>query len=209
MSTTTNSVAVSGGGLSISKQMVRTTDGVDVRDISLPVGQPGSLTTRTNNTAGTLLMTNSSHGIITGQKIDVSWALGVAYNATVGTVNNASVPFTLASGDSLPLANTAIVAATPVTADMTIEGDRLAIIAISLELPNPADASLGKVRFLAANSAELLAKTMTGNNPQVWDIAGGSANPFAGMTVQNFNASNGSSANPATLKIISAADNTP
>jgi hypothetical protein len=207
MSSTTNSVAVTGGGLSISKQMVRITNGVDVRDVTVPIGQPAQLTTRTSGTAGTLTMTNSSHGIITGQKIDISWATGVAYNATVGTVAGTTVPFTLASGDALPMGtNPPVVAATPVLVEVEIIGSNIAIIALSLELPNPSDTSLGKARFLDGSSTEVLAKTMTGNAPQVWDVAGGSSNPFSGLTIANFDISNGSAASAATFKLICAAN---
>jgi hypothetical protein len=213
MSTTTNSVAVTGGGLSISKQMVRTTDGVDVRDIALNVGQPATLSTRTSATAGTLTMTNSSHGIITGQKIDVSWSIGgvngIAYNATVGTVAGTSVPFTAASGDALPALNSAVAAATPVLAILEIVGNSVAIAAVSLELPSPTDPGLGKIRFLDGSSVEQVAKTLVANAPQVWDVAGGSSNPFTGFTLASFTVSNGSTLNAATFKIIVAADNTP
>jgi len=213
MSTTTNSVAVSGGGLAISKQIVRTTDGVDARDATVVKGQAGTLTTRASNTAGTLTMASGTHGIITGQKIDVSWTIGgvsgIAYNATVGTVAGTSVPFTLASGDILPAAASAVVAATPLTISMTIDGDLLAIIAVCFELPSPTDQAPCKVLFQDVTPANVAAITFLGNQPQVWDIAGGSANPFTGNVIVTLKASNGSVLNDATLKIISAADNTP
>ena len=75
---------------------------------SIVAAQPSSLTTRTDNATGTLTMTNSGHGIVTGQKIDLYWSGGSRRFVTVGTVSGTSVPFSVGSGTNLPAALTAI-----------------------------------------------------------------------------------------------------
>ena len=69
----------------------------------------GSLSTRTDNTTGTLTMT-AGHGIITADRIDIYWTGGSRQGVTVGTVATNSVPFSGGAGDNLPIATTAVVA---------------------------------------------------------------------------------------------------
>lgn len=92
---------------------------------AVPVAQAGTLTTRTNGTDGTLTMISGSHGIITGQRMDIYWSGGYAYGATVGTVSGTSVPFTGAAGIALPIATTAVNAATPLKRVFSFTGNNL------------------------------------------------------------------------------------
>lgn len=102
------------GGVSFAASVQLSADAVYSDVTSVPVAQPSTLSTRTDNTTGTLTMTNSSHGITTGAKIDMYFSGGLARRfVTVGTVSGVSVPFSAGSGDNLPIATTAVVACVP------------------------------------------------------------------------------------------------
>lgn len=101
---------------------------------SVIVAQPATLTTRASNTGGTLTMTNSLHGITTGQRIDLYWGTGptqFAYAALVGTVSGTTVPFTLAAGNSLPIATTAITVGIATAASLVVTGNNLTLLAMA------------------------------------------------------------------------------
>lgn len=98
----------------------------------LPLGQPnignsrafgtcsfrgaiGELTTRTSNTAGTITADSATHGVTTGQVMDIAWAEGtnpvngyVRRDVTVGTVSGTTIPFSGGLGANLPAQNTDI-----------------------------------------------------------------------------------------------------
>lgn len=67
----------------------------------------GILTTRTNDTVGTLTM-SSGHGITTGKRFTITWDGGSRRGVKAGTVSGTSVPFTLGTGDILPFSATAV-----------------------------------------------------------------------------------------------------
>lgn len=97
------------GGKTFTNGATTEVDGTVIRDPSLAAAKTGTLSTRSSDTAGTLTMA-SSHGITDADRIDIYWADGQCTSALVGTVATNSVPFTLATGTVLPLANTAITA---------------------------------------------------------------------------------------------------
>lgn len=91
---------------------------------SVSAAQPATLTTRTSNTAGTLTMTNASHGVTTGMRLDFYWTGGSCFGVTAGTVSGTSVPFTLVQGgDVLPVANTAITVGKCEQVTFAVTGD--------------------------------------------------------------------------------------
>lgn len=85
---------------------------VEAVPTSVPAAQPATLTARANNAAGTLTMTNSNHGIVTGQRLDLYWPNplspslpGQTFNVTAGTVSGTTVPITCnTTGLSAPAA---------------------------------------------------------------------------------------------------------
>lgn len=97
------------GGKTFTNGATTEVDGTVLRDPALAVAKVGTLSTRTSDTAGTLTMA-SGHGITDAARIDIYWADGQCTSALVGTVATNSVPFTLATGDVLPIATTAITA---------------------------------------------------------------------------------------------------
>lgn len=144
---------------------------------SVPAAQPASLTTRTDNTHGTLTMTNSGHGIITGQRIDIQWAAGQTYNVTVGTVSGTSVPITLSTG-TLPAAATAITVGIPQQTLIAITGDNLSALLFVM----PA-ATSGYVVMATSAPADENAQYIAAAGSYSWYTGSGITNPLAGVTI--------------------------
>jgi len=126
MATRSFKITGSIGGLGFQGEIIRTGEGEISHQVELPKADKGTLTTRTNDTDGTLTMA-AGHGISTGDKIDIFWyASGVlksAHKATVGTVDGTSVPFTAASGDALPAQDSSVTADVLVEVTSEFDGD--------------------------------------------------------------------------------------
>ena len=130
MPTLNYSVSVSGLGGNIAQSLPRSANAGGIREVDLPVGKAGSLTTRTDNNTGTITMSDPSHGITTGASIDLYWDGGVQYKVTVGTVVGTAVPIDLGLGDNLPVEDTAVVVSVRSQINVDIDGDNLALLAI-------------------------------------------------------------------------------
>jgi len=209
MPTINYSVSLAGAGSSISAAVPRVQDGADSREVTLPVAQSGSLTTRTNATAGVLTMASANHGIANASLIDVFWSGGRRYGATVQNVTGNAVTFNQGSGDNLANANTATTAATQVLINLAITGSLLKIMGI---MPVSADTSKTQqahADFQDINGVAVNAIPMSHNVPQVFDVAGGGANPLTGNAVEKIKAANGDPTNQAVLTIIVGQDSTP
>lgn len=91
----------------------------------------GTLSTRTNNTSGTLTM-GSGHGLTTGQRVDLYWSGGKCYGAVLGTVSGLSCPIaSVEGGDNLPAATTEITVGPCNQVTCNFVGDNLQAIAAS------------------------------------------------------------------------------
>lgn len=203
--------SISGGGISIQTlPVVRENSGPIGLEDTLDAAKVGQLTTRTDDTTGTLTM-SSGHGITTAAVIDLYWTGGVRYGVVVGTVATNSVPISGGSGDNLPTNMTAVTAVVQKSINLAIDGDNADIIAIVLETVDKSLRTAGHVQLRDAANAEVAEIDLVANVPQVWDLAGGSANPFTGNPITNLKASQGNSTatETFTLKIVGVQDASP
>jgi hypothetical protein len=145
---------------------------------SVLAAQPGVLTTHTDSTHGTLTMTNSGHGIITGQRIDLYWATGQTFNVTVGTVSGTSVPITLSTG-TLPIATTPIVVGIATETLIAVTGNNLSAM---LYVAPP---GVGAYFVTDTSGADVNAQYVYGANggSYNWYTGNGITNPLAGDTI--------------------------
>jgi hypothetical protein len=209
MATVTHAQSISGGGVTIQPLAVtRTNSGAIGLEEAVSAAKVGALTTRTSDTVGTLTMA-ASHGITTGQIIDIYWAGGVQYSVTVGTVATNEVPISLGDGDVLPADETAITAVVQKSVNLAIDGDETDILAIIFETTDTSLRTAAHIQFRDAANDEIAEIDFVTNVPQVWDIAGGSANPFTGDPITNLKVSQANSSTAATLKIIGVQDASP
>jgi hypothetical protein len=188
------------GGISAQSTVTRTASSQigHESDPVLPVAKVGTLSTRTNDTDGTLTLA-TGHGITDGQTIDIFWidANGVgkcAYGATVGTVAGDDVPFTGASGDVLPAQDYAITASVPATVDTDFDGDLMEMIVALATY-------LGHVSFCDVGDNVLKAVTLPPGEGWSWISDQGIANPLTGNPVAYALTSNGDGTVTNTVKI--------
>jgi hypothetical protein len=167
------------GGLSLS--VAEVPDGDVAPDVSLTVtgGGTGELTTRTSDTQGSVTMDSGSHGISTGNKVDVYWDGGMRYAMTVGTVAGAVVPLTSSgTGDVLPAADTALVLKVPQSVVVVVEGDDLTVIGFKVPF-----GVRGVAVVVDDAAADALLVPLDGTNDYIWTDTQGTTNPLAGDTV--------------------------
>lgn len=146
---------------------------------NIAVAHTGSLTTRTNNTDGTITM-DPGHGLTTG-RIDIYWS-GGSRRGVSGTVTVDAVAITGGVGDNLPTQGTAVRVAAPHVEDLVFTGDN-AVTALVWATLAAADYP-GWVVFTTAANAEVVAYQLTGSIPVwSWDLNTNTVNPFAGQSV--------------------------
>ncbi len=211
MATVTHAQSISGGGITIQAMPVtRTNSGTIALEDTLNTAKAGTLSTRTDNNTGTLTL-GSGHGITDGQIIDVFWSGGVQRTVTVGTVSGTSVPIDGGIGDNLPTATTAITACVQKAINLSIDGDNADILAVVLETVDKTLRTAANVQFLDSAADVIAEIDLVANVPQVWDIEGGSANPFTGDPITNLKASQASTSTSETwtLKIVGVQDASP
>ena len=201
-------VSISGGGMAIQSIVRRSGSGSIALTESLAAAKTGTLTTRTDNTDGELTMA-ASHGITTGQRLNIFWTGGARFNVLVGTVATNVVPISGGSGDNLPSATTAITAQVPTTANVLIDGDNVKLIAIELKTADTTLTTAGHVTFRDAANDQIAELDLVANTPRIYDIEGGDANPFTGDPITYIQAANGNSSTAATLTIIGVYDASP
>ncbi len=211
MARITHTQSISSGELNIQPlAVVRENSGsIGLKD-TLNTAKTGTLSTRTDNNTGTLTL-GSGHGITDGQIIDVYWSGGVQRTVTVGTVSGTSVPIDGGIGDNLPTATTAITACVQKAINLAIDGDNADLIAVILETTDTSLRTAANVQFLDAAADVIAEIDLVANVPQVWDIEGGSSNPFTGDPITNLKASqaNSTTTETYTLKIVGVQDASP
>lgn len=137
--------------------------------------QPGVLTTHTTNATGTMTMTNSSHGLTTGQRVDLYWTGGQCYGAVLGTVSGTTVPIASVSGGSnLPASSTAIVVGIATSVPFSLIGSNLqALVATGPQQ--------GYFVYNDGTSDDLAILIVAGG-VSIWAVQDPSVNPLAGDT---------------------------
>ena len=129
MPTGTLAFVMSIGGMAIKNNPItKTADGTVTREVSIPPGKAGSLTTRTDDGAGVITLA-AGHGIAALAVVDIYWTGGARYGVTIDSLGGAGdIELTFddtptASGDALPAKDTAVVVSPRVTVNVPIDGD--------------------------------------------------------------------------------------
>lgn len=151
--------------------------------------QAGSLTTRTNNTDGSITMTSNSHLITTGMEVDLYWSGGQRRAVTVGSVSGTTVPVSgAANGDNLPVANTAIYVAPIATANFSMVG------ADCVGITGGFNGQVEGTISLIANTTEVMSGLIDSAD-YIWFDGSGVTNPVTGNTITKLKASVNNNAN--------------
>ena len=189
----TFSVGTSVLGTNYVRQSSVTGNSAERTTPSVAAAKTGTLTTRTNDSAGTLTM-SSGHGFTTGVVIDLFWSGGSRRNVTVGTVSTNSVPISSGSGDVLPAAATAITAMIPT--EVAFDVDATA----GCHAVQAACAANSWVVFRDASDTVLAAyQIRAGENAATWVNSGMGSNPLSSAAVANVLLSHGDSTQAQTV----------
>lgn len=202
----TYGVSLSIGGISVQKSIARTADHPNTYEVSLPIATAGTLSTRTDDDTGDITL-SAGHGLTSGT-YDVYWSGGVQYGCT-GTIDSNTLSIDAGSGDVLPAEDTAVTVCKQVQINTAIDGDNIKVIGISAEFATAGSTDKVHLQFQDTGSAEIAEIDVTANAPQVWDVEGGSDNPFTGNPITVAYASQGGTTEACTLKILSLEDSTP
>lgn len=162
-------------GVNVNVSLAKTATGSIAQSQALAAAKTGSLTERTDNTAGELTMT-TGHGITDGARIAIFWSGGCAYLGTVGIVVGNAVPFTGAKGDNLPVDDTAVTVQVMTPLDVDFDGDKAEIVAASFR-------RRGVVVFEDSDGAVLDAGDIAAGEGYVYVSGLSQSNPLAGNPV--------------------------
>lgn len=200
-------LSLSLGGVSIQKSINRTGDHANAYEVNLPVAWPLSAWVKTDadTAAGNL---PAGHGQTSGT-YDVYWTGGKLIGAT-GTVTGDALALDLGTGDAYPASgNTTVKVCKQVSVNAAIDGDAIAILAVSLEYVDPNSTAVGYIDLKDAGAASIEAINLAANAPLTYDIAGGATNVFTGNPITVAKCSHNNTSYAATLKLLSLEDSTP
>lgn len=209
MPTGTLAFVMSIGGMAIKNNPItKTADGTVTREVSIPPGKSGSLTTRTGDGAGVITLA-AGHGIAALAVVDIYWTGGARYGVTIdslGGVGDIELTFDdtpTASGDALPGKDTAVVVSPRVTVNVPIDGDAVEMFGVH-------STQRGQVTFFSAAEAAIAQFTFAAaENVESWYSGSAAANPLTGDPITYAEASNASPTVAAMLTILSLEDSTP
>lgn len=210
MASASYGVSVSGAGLSISKQIVRTGDGQASVEVALPAGKTVTNWVKTDaNTAACDLP--NGHGYSNGN-FDVYWSSGgtnyIRRNVP-GTISTNALTLDGGAGEDFPAsATTGVVVCRQVAFNIAIDGDNCKIVAVCGEIAADVSSRL-HASFYDSADDEITNLNLTANEPSVCDITGGASNAYTGDPITDGVASNSDTSYAATLKIIAIYDATP
>lgn len=163
-------------------------------DGGVAAAKTGTLTTRTDNDTG-VIAAQVSHGIVSTNKVSVFWTdpttgAYMARSAMTATVSGNNVTVDGGSGDSLPLATTALKLIKGEEEVLAFDGDNLSALALYSKAP-------GVIEFLDGSAAVLLTRRLlrsTSGNVYTWDDEQGDVNPLAGTEVASIRFTHNNSA---------------
>ncbi len=164
------------GGLALTSGVITVTDdGAEVASpVSVLAAQAGTLTTRTNDTSGTITMTSGSHGITTGQRVDLYFVGGSCYGAVVGTVSGTTVPIaSVQGGDILPLDESPITVGIPESVPFDVDGDNVSALCLSR-----ATASV-RCQYVFLDAEDNMVLAVENASGQIYTYDGTGTNPLA------------------------------
>jgi hypothetical protein len=164
------------GSMPVSGQATATITGETVLSAmpDVPAAWAGGLTTRTNDTSGTITMDDADHTISTGARVDIYWSGGQCYGAVVGTVAGTAVPIVSVTGGSVfPAAATDVIVCETVEVPMSFDGDNMKAVA--------AQAPSARSYFVMNNGTyDLNPQYLAAGGFYFWHNALADTNPLAG-----------------------------
>lgn len=181
------------GDLSFDATLSRDYEGSRTDQGTLPAGNAGSLTTRTDANTGVATL-SEGHGIETADKVDVFWSGGSRYGMDA-TVDGNAVTIDGGGGDDLPDEDTALVVTKRAPIDVYFVGNTLKLLIACCKQRRV------RLTFEDSGGAALFSRDLPAGEPFYWASDQGVTNPLAGETVASVQASNGESSGEGTIQV--------
>lgn len=181
------------GGKSFNVAKTKTAEAAVVREVSLPAAKGGSLSVRTDDDTGTVVADSGSHGISTGNRVDLYWTGGSRRGVTVGTVSGTSIPIDGGAGDNLPSQAADITIVVAQEFDLNVVGNDIEALAMY--------AGARGTIVIEDGSGELMARVFEDLDNYIWYDGIGDVNPLAGDTATKVFMSQAGESAAATFKI--------
>lgn len=200
MPTVRQSISMSIGGLSLASLITRSGSGqISVEkkvsetdaDKHLTPATAGTLTTRTDNNTG--VVTSTSHGLATNDKVDVYWSDGIRYDMDA-TVSGSAVTVDGGAGDNLPALSTAVFICKQTTINVDFDGDDVEVLAALCNVR-------GHLLFEESDGTDIAETELTAGESYSYTSETNATNPFTGDPVGLIKASVGSAATTAYLRL--------
>ncbi len=206
------SVAANIAASSFNNTVTKTADSQESYEVNLPIGTVEASYSQTTAIECVVTLAGG-HGLSSGV-YDVYWTESGVKKIAVGCTGTlATNDMTLnaaVSQDNFPAADPGdMVICEQVIINTTIDGDAVQMYAISPIYAAATETSDCSVDFHDVGSNQITTLRITANEPSIWWDGGGSANPMTGAPITHCHASNQSTANAATLKILVLEDSTP
>ena len=170
----TISETVTVGGLTLSETTTVNAENAIIKDVSVPAGKVSQLTTRTDNTTGTVTGP-TGHGITTAQVVDLYWVGGARRQVVVGTVSGLLIPISGGVGDVLPANLTAVTICPRTAVNVVIAAADLNFLA--MQVPASVRGS-----FALREGGGAYPINQTQNGVWHWTTGNGEANPLGAYT---------------------------
>ncbi len=199
-------------GSSFISNVTKTADHDQAYEVPLPVGTLEASYAQTTGIECVVTLTGG-HGLASGV-YDVYWTESGVKKIAVGCTGTLSTnDMTLnaaVSQDNFPVADPGdMVICEQVLINTTIDGDAVKMYAISPIFTNQTETSDVSIDFHDSGSLQITTLRIPANEPNVWWVDGGTANPMTGNPITHAHASNQSTANAATILILILEDSTP
>lgn len=179
-------------GVQFNQSSTPSGDGMIIQDVSVPVGNQGDLTTRTDHNTGVVTLDDSGHYIETWDIVDLYWSGGCRTSMMVTNVTGATITLDEGSGDILPAEGVAVILSLRTELDVEVLGTNVAAIFLYAS-------KLGNFFFM--ESATLRWQKELGEGKAfAWEEGDGVANPITGHSISSVGVSHGDAA-AATMRV--------
>ncbi len=212
MPTGTLNITANIGGNSFISSVKKTADHPNPYIVPLPVGTLEASYAQTDVDTCVVTLT-AEHGLSSGV-YDAFWTedgvkkIAVGCTGTLST-NDMTLDVPL-SQDNFPVADPGdMVICEQVIINTTIDGDAVKMYAISPVFADQTETSDCSIDFHDVSHNQITTIRITANEADTWWVDGGAANPMTGAPITHCHASNQSTAQAATLKILVLEDSTP
>jgi hypothetical protein len=204
--------SLTAGGVSISKTVNRSGSGViALQEDDVAAGKTVTAWVKTDaNTAACNLP--GGHGYTDGN-FDVFWvvaSVNYARYGVPGTISTNALSLDGGAGDDFPASATVgVVVCKQTSCGLLVDGDNTKAIAVCAESTSESSTSQASIMFVDAAGDTIAQMDLVANVPQIWDITGGSANPFTGDVITSVKLGNGSASEALTFKVCGVQDASP